>query len=154
MRDIAGFKINPRVFTVSVAVILAFLLSGVAATDAMGALFAGIQQTVTAVLGWYYTAADRCHVSSWFAPTTTRCPTVTAVGTRRCATRFRAALDRQRCPCTRCLICMITRVWSACPSPDIRPRIAVVLDFTDCDGNHDDLTWQSRAYVGQDGLGR
>jgi hypothetical protein len=45
---------NPVVFGVSVVVILAFLIAGIVATDAMGRLFDSLQSGIAGTLGWYY----------------------------------------------------------------------------------------------------
>lgn len=48
---------NPVVFGVSVVVILAFLIVGVTATDALGRVVEALQAGIAATLGWYYILA-------------------------------------------------------------------------------------------------
>lgn len=47
-------KTNPIVFTVSILVIIAFLVAGITATGALHRFFETVQEGIAASLGWYY----------------------------------------------------------------------------------------------------
>jgi len=54
MTETLGFKVNPRVFWVSVLVIVAFLAVGVGFPAQVERAFEAIQATIAQSLGWYY----------------------------------------------------------------------------------------------------
>jgi choline/glycine/proline betaine transport protein len=52
-----GFKINPPVFFISAALIIAFVIFGALFTEAAGAMFDALQQGIAALAGWLYILA-------------------------------------------------------------------------------------------------